>query len=163
MDFKGLQKKVSSYWLIKRIIFLIIFIAVYIVAIVFVPKDYLLFLLVSCTVLLLLIAIYTLIFPHLQQKFYRYSIDEEKIIISCGILFRTYTIIPIIQIQDVGTSQGPLQILYKISDVTISTAGSIEVIKCLDQDIAQEIVQTLHQKLTFKLKKNEEKKNVSLQ
>lgn len=153
MEFKGLDKKVISYWMIWRLVLLLIMTAGIIVGIFFIPQDYILVLLVPTVPLWLLTGFYALILPRMQQKVYKYYVDNDKVVISRGVIFRKYKITPIVQVQDIGSTQGPIQILFKLSNVMLSTAGSTEVIECLNCDIAKKIVDDIQVKVKQRLTK----------
>jgi|SRR5690554_1026687 len=155
MGFKKLENKVSYYWFIKRLIFLLIVLIAYLIALNYIPNDYLLLLMVPGGLLLLILFIYTFFFPFIQIKVYKYFIDDEKIVVNYGVLFRHYTIIPILQIQDIGSFQGPIQIGLKISNIIITTAGSAETIKCINNKLAKEIVEDIQNKINKRLQKEE--------
>ena len=147
MNFKTLESKVCYYWIIKRFIFLAILTTGFFIGLNYIPNEFILLLIVPGGLLLFTMFINTFIFPFLQIKVYKYYIDNEKIVISYGVLFRHYSIIPIVQIQDIGSFQGPIQIGFKISNIIITTAGSAETIKCVNSDLAKEVVADIHSKI----------------
>ena len=149
MEFKKLQKKVCYYWIIKRFIFLVILAIGYVLGIHYVTTEFKLLVIVPGALFLLISLINTFIFPFLQIKVYQYFIDDEKIIISYGVLFR----VPIVQIQDISSFQGPIQIGFKISSIIISTARSNVVIKSIDHLLAREIVEDIQKKIHKRLMK----------
>lgn len=153
MDFNKLQKKVCYFWMIRRFIYLVFLTIGYIIGIYYIPDEIKLLLIVPGAFLLFIILIYTFIFPFLEIKVYKYYLDDQKIIISYGVLFRHYNIVPIVQIQDIGSFQGPIQMGFKISSVIICTAGSNEVIKCVDYQLAKEIVEDIQKKIHNRLTK----------
>lgn len=155
MEFKKLHKKVSLYWTIKRLLFLSILAIGYIIGINNVEAEFRLLVIIPGGVLLLWILIYATIFPSLQRKVYQYYLDDEKIIISFGVLFRNYRVIPIVQIQDIGSFQGPIQIGFKLSTITISTAGSNVAIKCVDYLLARDIVTDIQKKIHQRLQRED--------
>lgn len=151
MELFKLNPKVISYWIIKRIILFLITLIGIILLIIFVPRNYLLAVLIPSGLILLLTIFYTFIMPILEYKVYRYYYDEEKIIIKGGVLFRFYRVIPIIQIQDVGTFQGPIKLAYGLADVVVATAGSVERINNVDVNISKNIVDELNMKIHKRL------------
>ena len=160
MEFKRLDKKVIGYWLLWRLILLALITAGLIIGSIYTPESYLLVLLVPGGTLWLVVASYTLVFPSLQHKVYKYYLDDEKLVVSKGILFRSYTVTPIIQVQDIGSFQGPIQMAFKISNVILTTAGSTAVINCLNQDLAKEIVDDIQVKIKRRL--NQETNNATI-
>ena len=161
MEFKKLQNKVCYYWIIIRFIFLVILSIGFMIGLKYISDEFKLLLMVPGGLLLFVIFTNTFIFPFLQIKVYKYFIDNEKIVISYGVLFRHYSIIPIIQIQDISSFQGPIQIGFKISNVIITTAGSSEAIKCVDSELAKGIVEEIHDKIHQRLNKDEHNEALS--
>lgn len=151
MDLFNLDRKVISYFILTRIIAFIIFLAAFIFLIISVPEEYLIAALIPSGIFLLFISFLVFVLPVLEYKAYGYYYDEEKIIIKSGVFFRKYRVIPTIQVQDVGTFQGPIKILYNISTITISTAGSVERIICVDKDIATNIVNEINKNIHKRL------------
>ena len=151
MELIKLNRKVVSYWILTRILLFLVVCLSIIIIIIFIPQEYLLSLLLPTGFLFLGISFYTFIMPILEYKAYRYYYDDSKIIIKGGVFFRFYRVIPIIQIQDIGTFQGPLKIIYKLSNIIISTAGSVEKIYNLDTAIAKDIVDELNSKIQKRL------------
>lgn len=151
MNLLKLDKKVISYWILTRILLFLLILAGFTSIVIFVPSEFLLAALLPCGLLLLLVIFYTFIMPILEYRAYAYYFDEEKVIIKGGVFFRFYRVIPILQIQDVGTLQGPIKIAYKISNIIISTAGSVENIKNVDVVKAKEIVDEINSKIHKRL------------
>lgn len=147
MEFKGLEKKVGYYWMSWRLVLLVFVLVPFIIGITQIPEDYLLILLIPGGLLVLLVAVFTFVFSFLDKKVYKYYIDEEKIIVSHGVLFRHYIVIPVVQIQDIGTFQGPIQLALKLSNIIITTAGSTERISCVNSHLAKDIVDDMQVKI----------------
>ncbi len=98
------------------------------------------------TVVVFLVS-YVLILPALRHKMYAWGYDEKRIVVKHGVIFRHRTVIPVCQIQDLHRTQGPLMTLLKLSDVTISTAGSNFDISTLTTDEADRLIDALEQHL----------------
>ena len=73
-----------------------------------------------------------------------------------GIFFVTNTIVPIIRIQHITVSQGPINRRLGLYDVELSLASDNFKIECLAKDIADEIAENLKNKLYTRLKTKEE-------
>ena len=151
MELLKLDKKVISYWILTRLPLFLFIQAIDIIIVIFVPKEYLLASLLPTGILLLLVIFYTFVMPLLEYRAYSYYYDSEKVVIKSGVFFRSYRVIPILQIQDVGTLQGPIKIIYKISNIIISTAGSVENIKNIEITKAKEIVDEINNKIHKRL------------
>lgn len=99
-----------------------------------------------------LLALNTFIYPFFQYKRWKYCITEDKIETVRGLFFTTDTIIPIIKIQHVSINQGPINKLFKLNKVTISTAGGVHEIVGLTNSESQDITDYLNSKVITKVK-----------
>lgn len=155
MNFERLDKKVTIYWMIARAILFVIFFVPYIIGAFYIPKEALLAYLVPTTIIVLILLIYAFVFPYLERKVYGYYLDEEKVVITRGVLFKRYIVIPDVQIQDISINEGPIQMAFKICNISISTAGSTNFITCISKEKGEEIVEKLRERITLRLKKEE--------
>lgn len=153
MKLNNLEKKVSTYWLLTRVILALIVIVAFIFGIYYVPNEFLLILVIPGGVVVLISFIYSIIFPFLEQRLYKYGYDGEKLVISKGVIFRRYVVIPIIQIQDISMFEGPLQMLFKIANISISTAGSNNNIISLNKVVAKDLVNEIQTKIHERINK----------
>ncbi|QFT87347.1 Bacterial membrane flanked domain protein [Bacillus sp. THAF10] len=79
------------------------------------------------------------IIPVLQWKRWRYDIHEHEIDLQSGIFIKKRTLIPMVRVQHVDTTQGPILKRYHLSTVLISTAATIHVIPALDEEQADQV------------------------
>ncbi|TCZ80156.1 hypothetical protein E0485_04720 [Paenibacillus albiflavus] len=92
---------------------------------------------IAWTVLSIPFEIY--IFPLMHYETWRYQIHEEEIELKHGFIFRKHTTIPMVKIQHIDVSQGPILKRYGLATIKLSTAaGSIEI-PSLAEDIAEEM------------------------
>lgn len=102
------------------------------------------------TVLVLLwlfAAAYVIAVPHVRYERYRYCIDEEAIRVRHGIFWVTEEIVPIERLHKISLSQGPVDRIFKISKVQVTTAGGDVTIKFLKDEKAAEIAEALKKKI----------------
>ena len=94
----------------------------------------------------------------LRYKMYAWGYDEKRIVVTQGVIFRQRVVIPVCQIQDLHRTQGPIMMLLKLSNVTISTAGSNFDISTLTTDEADCLIDALEQNLETRVEElnNEE-------
>lgn len=106
----------------------------------------------------LLILCIVLIMPALRYKMYAWGYDDKRIIVKQGVIFRRRVVIPVCQIQDLHRTQGPIMMMLKLSDVTISTAGSNFNISTLTTNEADSMIDALERNLETRVEelKNEE-------
>ncbi len=100
----------------------------------------------------------TLIMPALRYKMYAWGYDDRRIVVKQGVIFRKRVVIPVCQIQDLHRTQGPLMMMFKLSGVIISTAGSNFELTTLTTDEADLMIDDLERNLEARIEelKNEE-------
>ncbi len=69
------------------------------------------------------VAVLILLFAILQYWFYHYWLEEEKIEIKEGILFKSNRKIPYTRIQNVNVSQNPLERFFKVATLQLESAS----------------------------------------
>ena len=89
------------------------------------------------------ILIHTGISPYLRFHRYRYRIDEEFIDIREGYLFVTRDIVPIERLHKMQTVRGPIDTMFGVAKVKVTTAGGDVVIRFLEQERADRIAEGL--------------------
>ncbi|MFN2746721.1 MULTISPECIES: PH domain-containing protein [Bacillus] len=88
----------------------------------------------------LILSIFTIwIIPNLRHKIWRYEVHENEIDIQHGIFVVTRVIVPMVRVQHVDTSQGPLLRKYNLASVQISTAATTHSIPALDMEEADQL------------------------
>lgn len=100
-----------------------------------------------------------LIYPYWKYQLYSYGYDEKRIVIECGVIFRRKIVIPICQIQDLHRFEGPIMMLFRLSGVEISTAGSNFHLACLKKEGADAMIDELERFLEARV---EEAKNEAI-
>lgn len=155
MELKRINAKAKKYWMIRRLIFLIIFILGLVATAIYMEKGSLFVAIIIAESIIVLFQIFnTFILPFMQYNNYYYLIKDDEIIYYRGVIFKNSFVIPIVQIQDVGFIQGPIQILMNLSSLDISTAGSNHTIF----GFTKEEVETLVSDVKEKIKKLVEEK-----
>ena len=87
---------------------------------------------------------YLLLAPEVYYRRYRYFITEDRIDIRCGIIILKHTVVPIERIHQVEVVRGPINNLFRLADITVTTAGGTATIEYLDVDTADEIADKLN-------------------
>ena len=123
-----------------------------------VPANVMLAISLSVGIILFLILCLVLIMPVLRYVMYAWGYDEKRIVVKQGVIFRQRVVIPVCQIQDLHRTQGPIMMIFRLSGVTISTAGSNFDISTLTTDEADRLIDALEQTLETRVEelKNEE-------
>lgn len=120
MNLLTLNKKVRTIWIIRNLILSIIMLVPIVIACFSEMLGVILGVSIPCAIIIILL----MIWPFLKYKMYSFGYDDKRIAINFGVIFRHKVIIPIRQIQDLHTYNGPIMSLMGLSGVIISTAGS---------------------------------------
>ncbi len=163
MEMNKLDKRVLKLWYTRAALGALPLIGILIGALVILiatkaPTNVMLA--VSCgvgiPVVLLLCVIF--IIPSLRYKMYAWGYDDKRIVVKQGVIFRQRVVIPVCQIQDLHRTQGPIMMIFQLSGVTISTAGSNFAISTLTTEEADRLIDALEQNLETRVEelKNEE-------
>lgn len=81
--------------------------------------------------------------PYFRFNRYRYKIDEEFIDIREGYLFVTREIVPIERLHKMETIRGPIDAMFGVAKVKVTTAGGDVTIRFLEQEKAERIAEGL--------------------
>ena len=98
----------------------------------------------AATAALVICWVYLILAPEVYYRRYRYFITEDKIDIRCGIIILKHTVVPSERIHQVEVVRGPINNLFKLADITVTTAGGVATIEYLDVDTADEIADKLN-------------------
>lgn len=79
------------------------------------------------------------ILPPIEWRRWRYEVTEQEVDMKRGVIVVTRTLVPMSRVQHVDTRQGPLLRYYRLSAVTITTAGGGHEIPGLAEDIAGDV------------------------
>lgn len=163
MELKKLDKRVLKLWYIRASITSLALAGVFAAAAVILAAsgasgDITLAFLSGVGIPVVLLIALTLIMPTLRYRMYAWGYDDKRIVVKEGVIFRQRVVIPVCQIQDLHRTQGPLMMLFHLSDVTISTAGSNFDISTLTTEDADRMVDELERRLETRIEelKNEE-------
>lgn len=94
-----------------------------------------------------LILVDVLISPYFRFCRYRYGINEECIDIQEGYLFVKRHIVPIERLHKLEMKTGPLDRLFHVGKVIVTTAGGDVTIAFLDMGKAEKIADTLKRRI----------------
>ena len=106
------------------------------------PKDMDMLKAVSLA-LMILILFDALASPYFRYLRYRYSINEECIDIKEGYLFVKRNIVPIERLHKLQTLKGPIDQMFKVAKVVVTTAGGDVTIRFLEEEKAEQIAENL--------------------
>ena len=94
---------------------------------------------------LLGIAVFVVVVPWWRYRVHRWEIDPQAVYTRSGWLTQERRIAPISRVQTVDTERGPLDRLFGLATVTVTTASSAGAVRiaALDLDVADRIVAQL--------------------
>ena len=84
-----------------------------------------------------------LLSPYFRYHRYRYHIDDECIDIIEGYLWVKHHVVPIERLHKLQTEKGPIDQMFKVAKVKVTTAGGDVTIRFLDEEIAERIAESL--------------------
>ena len=95
---------------------------------------------IGAAIFILLLSLLTVLFiPYIRWKRWRYEVYKDEIDLQHGVFIIARTIIPMVRVQHVDTSQGPFLRYYGLAQVTIATAAGAHVIPALTKETADEL------------------------
>ena len=89
--------------------------------------------------LAVVMAVLAVVFPKIYYDHYRYFISEDRVDVRRGIIFLTHTVVPLERIHQVEVVSGPINRMYGLADVSITTAGGVAKIEYLETEEAEKI------------------------
>lgn len=102
-------------------------------------------LLTTAGILAVLGLLVTVIMPQWRYRVHRWEVTETAVYTSSGWIWQEWRVAPMSRIQTVDTARGPLQRVFGLSSVTVTTAsaaGPIEI-SGLDHTLATEVADQL--------------------
>ncbi len=81
-----------------------------------------------------------IITPFIRYERYRYRFTDEEIDVKEGVLFVTRNVVPIERLHKISMHSGPLDRMFGLSKVVVTTAGGDVLIRFLEQQKAEELV-----------------------
>ena len=158
MDYIKLDKKAITSWRIGRIlrlpIWLIVCAAAFIGGMVLPVAG------IIVKALAVALAVYKIagiiIYPQIEYRQWGYKISEDKVDIRHGIFFVTHSVIPVVRIQHITVSQGPINRRLGLHEVEMALASNNFEIPCLSKEVADEIADNLKSRLYNRLHANEQ-------
>ncbi len=98
-------------------------------------------------VLVVLLLIHTVISPYFRFHRYRYQITEEFIDVREGYIFVERQLVPLERLHKMQTNRGPIDRIFKVAKVTVTTAGGDVTLRFLDEEKADFIAESLSKRI----------------
>lgn len=88
---------------------------------------------------------YAIVVPLWRYRVHRWEATDDAVYAKTGWLWQEWRIAPMSRIQTVDTERGPLEQLFRLSSVTVTTASAAGPIKIagLDHELAADLVRRL--------------------
>jgi len=160
MKYNKLDKKIVISWRIVRFIWLIVIILILGVPTILLSQEAF-FVAVSPyiyaveAIIFIYMVITPFLYPFIEYKQWGYIITDDRVEIKHGIFFIHTTIIPVIRIQHITISQGPIVRKLGLSSVGIHTASGAFDIEGLSNDNARAISDALKAMLYTRLEEKD--------
>jgi uncharacterized protein len=99
----------------------------------------------AAAVTVLGIVVFVAVVPLWRYRVHRWDIDPKAVYTRTGWLVQEHRIAPISRVQTVDTERGPLDQLFGLATVTVTTASSAGAVRivALDSDVADRVVAQL--------------------
>jgi membrane protein YdbS with pleckstrin-like domain len=99
----------------------------------------------AAAVTVLGIVVFVVVVPLWRYRVHRWDIDAKAVYTRTGWLVQERRIVPISRVQTVDTERGPLDQLFGLANVTVTTASSAGAVRivALDSDVADRVVAQL--------------------
>lgn len=85
--------------------------------------------------------LYVAVMPYWRYRVHRWEVTGEAVYSASGWLWQQWRVVPLSRVHTVDTLRGPLQQVFGLSGVSVTTASSSAVrIKGLDREVGDELV-----------------------
>lgn len=112
----------------------------------FIPDEVQVGMVVSLILAILIIA-NAAISPYFRYHRYSYEINDEFIDVREGYIFVERNIVPLERLHKMQTIRGPIDRMFKVAKVMVTTAGGDVVLRFLDEEKAEFIAESLGRRI----------------
>lgn len=133
------------YWAARALLGWLVLAAVQVAWIVLAPDGNLRWHLVGLIATAVVAAVHLTVMPQWRFRVHRWEATANAVYTQAGWFSQERRIAPISRIQTVDTERGPIEQLFRLSNVTVTTASAAGPLKIhgLDRDQAQRLVDEL--------------------
>ena len=147
MKYEKLNKKAINCLFVATLIQLIIISSI-LLMIWFIFREYLPQIVKNIMVVMILLdLLYLILSPKIRYERYRYSITEDSIDVREGFIFTKRSIVPIERLHKIAIEKGPIDRMFKLAKVIVTTAGGDVIIRFLQDEKSEFIAETLKKKI----------------
>jgi uncharacterized protein len=138
------ERRAVSYWLTSELLTTVVPAAVLVVLAVLIPPARP-WLLLALGVELAIGLPYALVVPLWRYRVHRWEVTDDAVYTRTGWLWQEWRVAPMSRIQTVDTARGPLEQLFRLASVTVTTASAAGALKIqgLDHELAERLVEQL--------------------
>lgn len=148
MNYQKLSKKaLGCMYTATAILSIIVIIIITTITILFFIPNNITIGSISSFIVSFLIMLDAIISPWFRYHRYRYDINDQCIDILEGYIFIERNIVPIERLHKLQTSQGPIDRLFGVAKLIVTTAGGDVTIRFLEEDIADKIAENLRERI----------------
>lgn len=98
-------------------------------------------------IIALLAALDIIIVPEIRYRRYKYFLDDEMLVVEEGLWFITRSVAPIERIHQIEIKRGPVDRMFNMGNVIVTTAGGVVKIAFLEDTVADEIAGRLKDRI----------------
>ncbi len=95
------------------------------------------------TLVLFVVWVYTFASPLIRYERYRYIFNDEEIRVREGLWWVKTLVVPIERLHQVEMQSGPLDQLFRFTKIIVTTAGGNGVVRFIEMDKADDLVNSL--------------------
>lgn len=162
MEYQKLSKKARGCMLVSEIIGAVICTGIIGVAWYFFRKIELPFSVNLIWIVAAVIWAVCLLAPFIRYERYRYRFSEEDIDVREGFIFLHRDIVPIERLHKVALESGPVDRMFGLAKVIVTTAGGDVTIRFIEETVAETIVEKLKVRINqYAVEKRELKEAVA--
>lgn len=95
--------------------------------------------------------------PYFRFHRYRYRIDADCIEVQEGYLFVKRNIVPLERLHKMQTLRGPIDRIFKVAKVVVTTAGGDVTLRFVEEEKAEQIAEYLEKRINQIVKEQRDK------
>ncbi|OLF08741.1 hypothetical protein BLA60_22275 [Actinophytocola xinjiangensis] len=138
------ERRAVGYWLTNELVSVAVpAVVLTVLAVLITPARP--WLLLALGIVLVVGLPYALVVPFWRYRVHRWEVTEDAVYTRTGWLWQEWRIAPMSRIQTVDTARGPLEQLFGLASVTVTTASAAGPLKIpgLDHELAAGLVERL--------------------
>lgn len=158
MEFKKLSKNALKCRYVGSIITTVIELIVLAIIIYFARNAEYVWINIALVLIGIVIVVIGAVKPYFSHINYKYYINDEFIEIQKGKVFRDRIIVPIERLHKIEVSQGPVEKIFGVAELTVVSGGGEEELEYIDVDYANEVAMILGKRINEVTIKKRDKK-----